>query len=160
MAVTAQSSTEYTNQTSTPAVYMESNASSGKLRFQAVTFTQSGAGDATSTVDLIQLPPGSVRVLGALSRLDISAFGTSRTLDIGWTAYTDRNGDAVVADANGLDAALNVAAASTVGIGSAITEADQKLFESRGGVVLQATVAGGTIPDAATIKGYIVYVVE
>lgn len=158
MATTAQSSTEYTNATATP-VTIANPDQGGSIRYLPVTFTQSGAGDASSTVDLAFLPAGRVRVIGPLCTLDISAFGASRTLDIGWTAYTDLDGAAVAADADGLDDGLDVSSASAVPLGTVVGDGDTYMFESRDGVTLQATVLGGTIPDAATIKGFIAYVI-
>jgi hypothetical protein len=162
MAVTAQSSTEYTNQNATPVTVMDSITNNGKVNFAKVTFTQSGAGDATSTVNLIDLPAGKVRFLGNMSALECSAFGASRVLDIGWTAYTDIDGAAVTADADGLDNDLDVSAAARLGLGTntAVADGGTYVFESQTGVTLQATVAGGTIPDGATLKGVIAYSYE
>lgn len=162
MAVTNQKSTEYTNQSATPPTVMDTTQLHGVVRFAKVTFTQDGAGDATSTVGLVELPAGRVRLIGDMSYLRISAFGASRTLDIGWAAYTDIDGAAVVADADGLDDGLDVSAASAINLGSATatTDGDTYKFESQSGVVINATVLGGTIPDAATIKGYIAYVMD
>lgn len=162
MAVTNQSSTEYTAQTASPPTVQETTVIHGRVRFAKVTHTQDGAGDATSTVDLIKLPAGRVRLLGPLCQLRFSAFGAARTLDVGWTAYTDIDGAAVVADADGLDDGIDVSSAGTMPLGTntAVTDGDTYEFESDDGVVLQATVLGGTIPDAATIKGFIAYVVD
>ena len=160
MAVTNQSSTEYENQTSVNPDFTEANVSTGKVRIQQITFTQDGAGDATSTVDLIKLPAGKVTLVGALSKLDVSAFGASRTLDVGWGAYTKADGTGVDADPDGLDDGLDVAAASQISLGSELLNGGVKVFDNRKGVKLLGTVAGGTIPDGATIKGFIAYVVE
>jgi hypothetical protein len=160
MAVTNENSTEYGNQIAKPVVKADVAVAYGKLRFLQVTFTQgAAAGDAGSSVGLIKLPAGKVALLGWLSHFDISAFGASRVLDVGWDAYKDKSGTAVVADDNGLDDNLDVSSASAVAIGS-IIGGDVKVFESLNGVVLRATVAGGTIPAGATIKGGVVISVE
>jgi hypothetical protein len=160
MAVTNESSTEFTNQNATPPTIMDSIDNGGRVRFAKVTFTQgAAAGDANSTIDLIELPAGKVRFLGNMSSLVFSAFGAARVLDIGWLAYTDQNGTAVVADADGLDDGIDVSAAGrvTLGTNTAVTSGDSLVFQSRGPVTLQATVLGGTIPAAATVEGVIAY---
>jgi hypothetical protein len=64
-----------------------------------------------------------------------------------------------VLDADGIDNDLNVAAAGSAELGAALT-ASLKEFESSTGVDIVATVAGGTIPAAATLKGWICISVE
>ena len=69
MAVTNQNSTEYANLIAVPLVRNETTDWNGRLRFQRFTFTQSGAGDATSTVTLTKLPAGRVRVFNRLTSI-------------------------------------------------------------------------------------------
>lgn len=160
MAVTAGQSDLFTNPAASPMVRNTVPDDGGKLRIKRFTYTQSGAGDAASTVDLVKLPPGNVRVFPALSRITCSAFGASRVLDVGWTAYVDLAGAAVAADANDMQNDLDVSAAASAALTSTVTGDGSKLFSSQGGVTIQAVVAGGTIPDAATLTGYIVYAQE
>ena len=61
MAVTTEKSTEYTNATATPVVNNNTTEQHGRVRIAFFTHTQSGAGDATSSVALCKLPPGRVR---------------------------------------------------------------------------------------------------
>ena len=162
MAVTTEKSTQITNSEAKPRVPLAANDWSGKLRVARFDFTQgAAAGDANSTVDMVRLPAGSVRVYLAMSRITTSAFGSSRTLDIGHTAYTGFDGATVAADEDDLDAAQSISgAASYVPIGT-VGGDETKLFESHGdGVLIQAKCEGGTIPIAATINGYFVYAVE
>lgn len=120
-------------------------------------FTQSAAaGDATSTAELVRIPAGRWYVHLDRCYAAWSAFGTARTLDIGWAAYTAPDGTAVVADPNGFDDAIDVAAAGGAAMGSDASTTcpgKKKLFNSRDGVSIIATVAGGTIPAAATLIG-------
>ena len=81
----------------------------GKLRYFSFDWTQVTLGDIASTAGLIKLPPGRWKPVGAF--INTSAFGASRTLDIGWGAYTQHDGTAVVADPDGLVAAKDVSAA-------------------------------------------------
>src|SRR5687767_11735622 len=61
------------------------------------------AGDIGSFVRLYKdhiptIPAGRYWFHGLLSHFTCDAFGAARTVDFGWNAYTDINGDAVVAD--------------------------------------------------------------
>jgi hypothetical protein len=93
-----------------------------------------------------------------------SALGPSCTADIGWSAHTNADGTAVVADDNGLNNDLNVAAAGTAKIGvllqTAAAGGGMKLFDSREGVDIYVTIAGAVIPVTAVLNGYITYVVD
>ena len=155
MAVTTQETTEYTNQTANPVVVADSIDLGGRVNFANLTFTQSGAGDAGSSVALIELPPGKIRILGGLSRLFVSALGAARVMKIGYDAYTDQSGTSVAADDDALDASVDVSAKVDFALGTASKGTLQ--LDSRDGIVIRATVTGGTIPDAATIGGQIAY---
>lgn len=161
MAVTTQNSTQYANEIADPVVLGNPYDKHGKIRVAYFDFTQSGAGDANSLVNLVKLPGGRVRVLLSLSMIRNSDFGAGRTLDVGWTAYTGRDGSSVAADidglADGLDVNNTTEKAMGTGAGALVTVRD---FDSQEGVVIQAKVLGDTIPDAATLRGYIVYCVE
>ena len=86
MTVTTQDSTQYAIQTGQPqpTTINEAHNTYSKVRFFEVSFTQSGLGSDGSSARLIKLPAGKVAYLGHLSRLKVSACGTSRTLDVGW----------------------------------------------------------------------------
>ena len=161
MALTNEASVELGNVEASPPVANPVHAWHGRVRIARFDFTQgAAAGDAGSSARLIRLPAGRVRVLLALSRIAFSAMGTARTMDLGWEAYTDDNGTAVAAAAAGLDAAVNVAAAGSVNPSGTVGGDETVLFASESGVVIAATINGGTIPAAATLKGYLLYVVD
>lgn len=133
----------------------------GKLRFQYFSFTQVGAGDAGSTIELCKLPPGRVRVLPYLAKTKSSAFGAGRTLKIGHREYfaKSQNGDPSTAeDDDALATSIDVAAAGVDDLTSPVVLKYD--FYSRTGVTLFATVVGGTIPDGATLEGVIPYIYE
>lgn len=110
-------------------------------------FTQgAAAGDVNSIQRWLVLPAGQVKVLGLY--LANSAFGASRTLNVGYEAYTTRSGTAVAAAATAFYSALDVAAQ-----GARMAWFDAP-FDARGGVIVRSVVAGGTIPAAATLSGY------
>lgn len=152
MAVTNQASAQAAIQAA-PATGKLQPADMGEVRLAYFSHTQDGAGDADSTVELIKLPAGRVRVIGHLSRVETSAFGSSRTLAIGHAAAAAVGGEAIAADDAAFAAATSVASAG----GFACT--GMPLIETEGGIRVLATVAGGTIPDSATVEGAIAYMV-
>jgi len=160
MAVTTQKSAEVTNITASPPTMLDTTSLHGRMRIAYFLHTQDGAGDATSTVDLVKLPAGKGRILIRSSFLAGSAFGASRTLDIGYVAHTDNNGDAVAVDVDAVLDGLDVASATAALLGTGTATVDTYLYDSNAPLIIQAVVAGGTIPTGATLEGYIVYVVD
>lgn len=135
----------------------------GKLRIQFFELTATAAaGDALSTIDLCDLPPGAVRVLPNLSRISASAFGAGRTLTIGHQAYDKRTPDLDnYSEALDLDA-FTPAALDVSGATNSIPVSTQIKYDlySTAGVRVTAQVVGGTIPQGATLSGFLVYVYE
>lgn len=133
----------------------------GKVRIRYFSFTQVGAGDVGSTVDLCDLPPGRVRILPQLSKLKNSAFGAGALLNIGHLAYQAR--DSGAADPQAADPVALTPNAIDVSVaedGVAIGQLLKFDVYSKAGIRLQATLAGAGIPDAATLSGYIAYIYE
>jgi len=159
MAVTNQKSNEVTDLDASPVVLPDTSKRHGRVRINRFTFTQSGVGDAGSDVVLARLPAHS-RVIGHVSKLYFSAFGAARTLDVGYKAYTEVDGDAVVASTNFFATAVDVSGAGSLVFDEAGTAAAQQGQKFDGPVDLVATVAGGTIPAAATLSGWVFYVVD
>jgi len=116
------------------------------------------AGDDGSTLRLAIFPPGKITLLLAEARLAHSAFGTSRVMKIGHTAYTEPDGDAVAADDDDLDSNVDVSSAGSFAPTGTIGGAETKTFETKDGFEIFATVTGGTIPAAATVNGYIPFI--
>jgi len=165
MAVTTQKSTLITNLEADPVVYPDAIDLRGKLRVYRFDFTQSGAGDANSTVDLFYLPPGRSRIYMPLSEVHTSAWGTGTSMDIGWAAHTDIEGDAVAVDVDGLVNGADIAAAglfseAELRSGAGLDDLDTKLIETRERVLIQAIALGAGIPDAATMKGHFIVASE
>jgi hypothetical protein len=161
MAVTTESSTELTQAyQSAPENRLRADQWGGKLRVKHFTFTQgAAAGDANSYAKLVDVGPGPVTIYPSLSYVAHSAFGSSRTLDIGLAAYTQPDGTAVIADEDAIDAAVDVSGAGSFTPAGTVT-AERLSINSRGAVVIQAKCESGTLPAGATLKGYIVYSVE
>lgn len=160
MAVTNQKSDQITNFDAVPAVNEQAHNLHGRVRMAYVSHTQSGAGDATSDIELLRLPAGKVRLLGNISNLEFSWATASATADVGWAAYTDLNGDAVAADPNGLDDGINVDTANTETAIGSLVEAKTKLFESNSGVSIMLTSQDVALADGDTVEGVIYYVVD
>ncbi len=163
MAVTTQESTEYTAQWSTtPPSHQAPYIQHGRLRVAQFTHNQSGAGDAASSVATVKLPPGKVRLLGALSTVYVNWTTASQTMDVGWDAYTDLDGATVAADTDGLDDGIDV---DTVGVQTLCTVAAtlatgrSKVFESRDGVTIRFTAVAALVDDDDLV-GQLVYVVD
>lgn len=160
MSITTENSDLLANNAARPPVQNATHLSRGRMRIQRFRFTQgSAAGDANSLQNLCKLPAGNVTVLLALSRIAWSAMGTARTLDIGTLAYVDQAGDAVAAAADVFDADIDVSSVGVATLGSDFaTEPNDPVFQSRNGVTIQSKIVAGTIPAAATLFGYIVYI--
>lgn len=163
MAVTTQKSTEYTNATATPVTLNEANVYHGRVRIAYFTHDQDGVGDAGSSVALCSLPAGKVKVLLKSSSAYVNWTTSSATLDLGWDAYTDINGDAVAADTDGLVDGLDV---DTVGyqtlegaLAGIKATGGTYTFESQSGVVIRATSPTAMV-DGDDLVGYLLYVVD
>lgn len=160
MTVTHQESSIIANHTA--GTFNDSVDEGGTLHQVYFTHEQSGAGDATSDVKVVKLPPGRVRLMLGLSAVYVNWTTASATLDIGWDAYTDFGGNAVDADPNGLVDGLDV---DTVGIQegqdlvTALTSAaaGTKIFESQEGVTITFTSQDEVLADSSDLAGYLVY---
>lgn len=164
MAVTAEKSIQVTNMEANPPVKLETNERHGRTRIAYFSHTQgAAAGDIGSTVDLCKLPAGKVRVLKTESYIVCSTFGAARVLDIGHTGYTQPDGTVVAASADTIADGIDVSAAASKQMGAgtnALGTDPTVVYESKAGLTIQAVVAGGTWPVAATLKGYIEYVLD
>jgi hypothetical protein len=129
----------------------------GKLRFAYFDVTQgAAAGDANSTFELCDLPPGRIRLLPQLSLISWTAFGVARVMDIGHLAYIGESQVTVAADYDAIATGIDVAAADADGLKiGALIKWD---FFSMKGVRMAAQVRVDTIPAAARVIGYFIYV--
>lgn len=164
MAVTTEKSTQETARTASPPTKMAGHEYNGAVRFFKFDFTQgAAAGDANSLANLVTIPPGKYRLVKNLSSLICSAFGSGRTLDIGYLAHTNQDGTAVNASIDAILDGADVAtlAAKSCGVGTNALGTDPTiLFDSKEGVTIQAKCLGDTIPAGATLKGYFVVIPE
>lgn len=147
-----QNSTQYANTQAVPSTMNDVCDEHGRARVRAFDFTQSGAGADGDTVTWCTLPGGTTRILGVV--VTTSAFGASRVIKVGHTGYTNLSNAAVAADDDAFMANTSVASAGTIS-----SFATSKI-SSKTGLTVRATITGGTIPDAATLNGYVLYAID
>ncbi len=158
MAVTTQKGDQLTNLDASPPVIENSHNIHGRLRVAYFSHTQSGVGDAGSSVEIARLPPGKIRILSHLSYLEAASAAASQTLDVGWDAYTDLDGTAVAADTDGILNGGDIDTTANINLANVATiTAGTTTFESQDGVSIRATFVGA-MADTETISGAIVYV--
>lgn len=163
MGVTNQESVQYENAfTDVPRVMNPVSVWGAKLQVAFFNHTQSGTGDATSTVNLVKLPAGRVRVISGLSRAYINWTTGSATLDLGHRAYTGLDGVAVPEALAAIISALDVDAVGYRSLESDVTALLAALggtmeFTSKDGVIICAHSPTVAIATTDTIAGYIVY---
>ena len=132
----------------------------GKLRFQygsvaalAVAYAQN------DQIELFKLPPGRKRILPCLSRITTTAFGSSRTLDLGHRAYSKRPPDEDE-EAEDVDAFIDGMDVSSAVNAAAFSTALKFDMYSRTEVTVYATILGGTMPIGATLQVLMAYLYE
>jgi hypothetical protein len=153
------SSDQYGELVANPSRRVPSAEWGSKLRMDYASYTHaSGSGDGE--VNLLVLPPGRVRVWGALSRLLVDELDTSATVALGYRAYVGQDGETVVQDEDALVAAT---AADSGGVSAALDatdgvgEAEYYEFDSLSGVTIFATVESGDIDNDEKIELALVY---
>lgn len=120
-------------------------------------YVQAANGTAADTILLVKLPPLATVDMWK-SWFQFTGFAASTTLSIGWQAYTDIDGVAVVASAAGLLNAIAIDADGAWAHGMLVVGTPdnsppvvgRKVFNNRSEVVLFATI-GTTAPGAADI---------
>jgi hypothetical protein len=146
-------STEYNNGVVFPATMNDTCDEHGRVRICAFNYTQVGAGTGGDFVNLCGLPGGNIRIL--LVAVTTSAFGASRTIKIGHTAFTTLANTTTALNSTAFLGSTSIASAGTT---SAHLTANK--YTSREGITVQALIEGGTLPDAATITGHILYAID
>lgn len=111
-------------------------------------------------VDLFKIPPGRIRHLPWLSRIWSSAWGASRTIDIGYRAYSVRPPDVAqeVEDGDAFIDGLDVSSA----VNNTVWGATPPKYDmySRTEVTVFLTILGGTMPIGGTLEGFFAYLYE
>ena len=163
VALAVTESTQFANINAVPPVALAPSEHHGRLRIAFFDWLNgSVAGDAGGVVSVVRLPAGKVRLLGRLSSIYHNMTTGGNTIDIGWLAYTDIDGEAVAADPDGLDDGIDVDAAGTILLGTVaavLATCGQKLFESQDGVTITVTSVG-IVAAADIMQGHLVYVLD
>ena len=163
VALAVTESTQIVNVNAVPPVALAPTEHHGRIRIAFFDWLNGAvAGDAGGVVSIVKLPAGKVTRRGRFSSIYHNMTTASNTIDIGWLAYTDINGDAVAADADGLDDGIDVETAGTINIGTVaavLATCGQKLFESQEGVTLTITSVG-IVAAADVLQGHIAYVLD
>jgi len=127
-----------------------------RLRIAFFEYTHTATeGAGTGAVNLVVLPYGRIRIYADLSRIVTSAMVTLADVHLGYRAYTQIDGTAVVEDDN--------AFGDNVNGGSAIDEAFSLPAEgflemdSQGGITIFATIDTANIEADDTIKGWVAF---
>jgi len=156
-------SEQVTKLNSVPAEPVNVDELHGKVRIARFDYDQVAEGAIGTVIQLCKLPAGRVRVLGKESALYHNLTTATVDLDVGWAAHTDFAGDAVAADADGLDDGINCETAGVVRLGTVaavLAECQSKVFESQEGVTITGTIVTAVIAADDTLKGYIAYVMD
>ena len=161
MGITVEYSTEYLK-ASDPLTYgrMDPDVTAQKLHVQEFNFTQgAAAGDEGSSAGLMYFQPGRYVFFPKLSQVQWTAFGSSRVMDIGFSAYTGEDAVAVAAAPVAFDADIDVSSAGIAAMGSDVAANTGGCFtiKSSTGFSIMALVTGGTIPIAARLQGHIAF---
>lgn len=148
----------------TPGEFMAS-PDHGNVRALTFEYNQGAvAGASGDDINLVRLPAGRIRVLTDLSRVNVSALGASRVMDVGFRAYSQPNASAgaaptvVALDADYFCSAVDVSAASSTLMNESTTPSRAQTLNSTAGIDVYATITGGTIPANATVTGTIFWV--
>lgn len=157
MAVENENSLQVANLAASPPVIENTYNLHGSLRIAYFSHIQAITGAALSTVLIVKLPPGKIRLLCELSRITHNWTISTVDMDVGWKAYTDLDGAAVVANDDGIDADIDVDTAGSFTPGSELTAATI-VFESRDGVDIELKAQAVGITALDTVSGYLVYI--
>lgn len=157
MALEPVTSIQYDNE-STGNSTKQDVADNGQLRTKRITYTCTTAGQGAA-YPIGVLPAGKLTIYPTLSRLIASDMSPSAVLDVGWAVYDNEAGSEVTADPDGWfdgvdtgTAAKNITWDGTGGILAVPTT-----YNSKAGITVNMTVAGGNMDIGDTVDLYIVY---
>lgn len=137
---------------------IDSNGKTRHLSFEIPASAITAIGDIGSTFDLVKLPYGRIRILPYACSFWCSAWGAGRTLSFGLRSYLTELNAVVAEDAAALASGVDVSAAVNGGVVSAALWKNDVF--SRQGAQVFATLAGGTVPIGALLRGHISYIAE
>lgn len=161
MAILVENSVEYDEAHITQGDKNTTVEFHGRVRIAFFTHDQVGTGDADSSIILVKLPPGRVRLLASQSKAYVNWTTATADLDIGWDAYENFAGDIVAADPNGIDDVIDVEVAGYQTFGNQLEASGGSIvFESKEGVIIRATTTTTAIVIGDDLVGYFLYVLD
>ena len=168
MAVTTQNGDQYELQYGSTLGAVYGTEVRGKVCKEYFSHTQSGAGDAGSSVAICKLPPGRIRLLLPECWFYCNWTTASATLDLGNDAYTQIDGTAVAANVDSIIDGLSVDTVSMFGFEELVAAIGvlptavlgyTALFDSQDGIVIRASSTDTAIADADDLAGVLTYMV-
>ncbi len=132
----------------------------GKIRYAFWSFKAPAGGlAANDTINVLYMPANRIRVLPSMSRIEHSALGTGRTLDLGHREYLNRPVKQPPQAENGT---VFINGKSVAAAGNDVKWSDVLKYDlySQNGITFFATIKGGTMPADATLNGYVAYIYE
>ena len=131
----------------------------GHIKAQRFTYTNDSGG-ALADGSIVKLCTVGPCLILPSTHFATSAFGASRTLDMGVQEYVDVDGEVVASDIDALIDGLDVSSAvahKVVGTDTASLALGDGLVVS-GQADILAKVIGGTLPTSGTVHGVIYYI--
>lgn len=126
----------------------------GRKRCLRFDYTAPSALAANSVIKLVKVP-ADVRIVKEESIVYFSAFGSARTVDVGYQAHEDNQGNDVVADVDHYIDGVDVSSAGNQAFNN---DTNDDGFETTSEHIIVATVLGGTMPSAGYLKGHVTFV--
>jgi hypothetical protein len=124
-----------------------------KLRCSYASVVYAGTTGTAGTIKLLRLPQGKIRILGWLSRILGVHASASLRVDVGYTAHTNADGTAVVADVNGIASAQDP---DTFAAPDELASTHLEL-DSREGIDITYAIQAGALAAGDTFKIWLVY---
>ena len=157
MALLPTSSVQYDNENSGGAV-KTSLEDKSNLHIYHCSYTATTAGTGAA-YPIGKLPAGQITIHPSLSRLVTSAFVSTADLDVGYAAYTEEDGTAVVADPNGWFDSVDVGGGTKDiawnGTGGIL--AGPVTYNSKEGITVTFSVDTADMSIGDTVDMYIAY---
>ena len=118
----------------------------GRVRVAYADFTSAAAQE---TINMFKLPDGA-RIIGG--RLNHAALGSSTTVSVGHTAYTQADGTVVALDVDEYKAAASSASATGSAVASTTALGENSLVDAPDGLIVTATTAGANATGLITVQ--------
>lgn len=160
MAVTHTNSEQFQKAHVPPTQMIETTDQHGRVRGAFFKHAHTVVGDIGSTVTLVKLPAGKVRLLGANTWAYVNWTTALADLNAGWGGYVTPQGETVAQNLIGLATAVDV---ELPGLQRFVTlhaaEGQTVLFESKSGVDIKVS-SPQAFAIGDSIAGVLYYIVD